>query len=49
VKFFAARTSETNGSIARSLYLEDGRWLSDYAYQAGQPIQQKSSGWMITP
>jgi len=35
-----SRKSETDGSIARSLYLEDGRWLGDYDYQAGQPIQQ---------
>jgi len=35
-----SRKSETDGSITRSLYLEDGRWLGDYDHQAGQPIQQ---------
>jgi len=35
-----SRKSESDGSITRSLYLEDGRWLGDYDYQAGQPIQQ---------
>jgi len=35
-----SRKSETDSSITRSLYLEDGRWLGDYDYQVGQPIQQ---------